>query len=102
MQPVQLGGIVFVFFLHKTTDLNHYFYFTVFMCAVEEKEMEAKQVSAVLGGKWQTPKPVKTHKGVVLERERHKRCMQEKKNNKKIKETKSRAVTNKKVHARAV
>ena len=40
--------------------------------------MEAKQVSAVLGGKWQTPKPVKTHKGVVLERERHKRCMQEK------------------------
>ena len=64
--------------------------------------MEAKQVSAVLGGKWQTPKPVKTHKGVVLERERHKRCMQEKKNNKKIKETKSRAVTNKKVHARAV
>ena len=38
VQPVQLGGIVFVFFLHKTTDLNHYFYFTVFMCAVEEKE----------------------------------------------------------------
>ena len=32
--------------------------------------MEAKQVSAVLGGKWQTPKPVKTHKGVVLKRER--------------------------------
>ena len=102
MQPVQLGGIVFVFFLHKTTDLNHYFYFTVFMCAVEEKEMEAKQVSAVLGGKWQTPKPVKTHKGVVLKRERGIKGVCRKKKKNKIKETKSRAVTNKKVHARAV
>ena len=64
--------------------------------------MEAKQVSAVLGGKWQTPKPVKTHKGVVLKRERGIKGVCRKKKKNKIKETKSRAVTNKKVHARAV
>ena len=70
VQPVQLGGIVVVFFL--PTDHNHCIYFTVFMCAVEKREgkMEAKQVFAVLGGKWQTPKTGKNTQGGGGYRER--------------------------------